>query len=116
MVLSARQPAGAPSADLTGTTVGRFLIQSRLGAGGMGEAYRAEDTSLKRSVVLKRIAPRLQEDLKYRARFLREAQCASGLSSPNIAGIYDVLDAGGQTFLVMEYVEGNTLRQRLGQP
>src|SRR5215471_15668920 len=99
-------------ADLTGQTVGRFAIRARLGTGGMGEVYRADDTRLKRSVALKRIAPRLRTDENYRRRFLREAQCASGLTNQHIAGVYDVLEDNGEIFLVMEYVEGITLRQR----
>ncbi len=102
--------------DLTGKTVGRFAIRARLGVGGMGEVYRADDTRLKRPVALKRIAPRLQADEIYRQRFLHEAQCASGLTSENVAGLYDVLEENGEIFLVMEYVEGQTLRQRLAQP
>ena len=115
------QPAPNPEslqevADLTGKTVGRFAIRARLGAGGMGEVYRADDTALKRPVALKRIAPRLQFDQSYRKRFLREAQCASGLTHPHIAGVYDVLEANGEIFVVMEFVEGETLRQRLSRP
>src|SRR2546428_910441 len=110
------QSVGPRDADLTGTTVGRFAIRARLGAGGMGEVYRAYDTALKRPVALKRIAPRLQSDEDYRRRFLREAQCASGLTDQHIAGLYDVLEANDQVFLVMEFVEGVTLRQRLSEP
>ncbi len=97
-------------------TVGRFAIRARLGAGGMGEVYRADDTRLKRPVALKRIAPRLRDDAQYRRRFLKEAERASGLSDHHIAGVYDVLDENGEIFLVMEYVEGATLRQRLREP
>src|SRR2546425_8482067 len=82
----------------------------------MGEVYRAYDTALKRPVALKRIAPRLQSDENYRRRFLHEAQCASGLTDQHIAGLYDVLEANDQVFLVMEYVEGVTLRQQLERP
>ncbi len=102
--------------DLTGKTVGRFAIRARLGAGGMGEVYRADDTRLKRAVALKRVAPRVQADQSYRERLLREAQCASGLTNQNVAGVYDVLEENGEIFLVMEYVEGQTFRQRLAEP
>src|SRR3990167_3087578 len=105
-----------PVADLTGTTVGRFSVRARLGAGGMGEVYRADDTKLKRSVALKRMAPHLRSDARYRQRFLKEAERASRLTDQHIAGLYDVLEEGGETFLVMEYVEGETLRQRLQRP
>jgi serine/threonine-protein kinase len=82
----------------------------------MGEVYRAEDTKLKRTVALKRISPRLNLDQHSRERFLREAECASRLNEPHIAGIYDVFEESGETFLVMEYVEGQTLRERMTQP
>ncbi len=102
--------------DLTGMTVGRFAIRARLGAGGMGEVYRADDTKLKRTVALKRISPRLRTDERYRQRFLKEAEHASRLSDQRIAGVYDVLEENDETFLVMEYVEGVTLRERLTGP
>ena len=102
--------------DLTGSTVGRFAVRARLGRGGMGEVYQAEDTKLKRTVALKRMAPRLQADEYYRRRFLKEAERASSLTHQHIADIYDVLEEDGEIFVVMEYVEGETLRQRLGKP
>lgn len=102
--------------DLSGTTLGRFAIRSRIGAGGMGEVYLAEDTALKRPVALKRIAHRLRSDERYRKRLLHEAECASRLSYEHIAGIYDVIEQSGETLLVMEYIEGETLRQRLTRP
>ncbi len=112
-----QQPASAePVQDLTGTMVGRFAIRARLGAGGMGEVYRADDTKLKRSVALKRIGPRLRTDEQYRRRFLKEAERASRLSDQHIARVYDVLEENAEIFLVMEYVEGQTLRQLLSQP
>ena len=82
----------------------------------MGEVYRADDPRLKRSVALKRVAPRLRADEHYRQRLLKEAEHASRLSDQRIAGIYDVLEESDETFLVMEYVEGVTLRDRLTGP
>ena len=102
--------------DLTGTSVRRFAIRARLGSGGMGEVYLADDTKLKRSVALKRMAPRVQADEHYRRRFLKEAESASRLSYEHIASVYDVFEENGEIFLVMEYVEGQTLRQRLASP
>ncbi len=102
--------------DLTGAQVGRFVIRSKLGAGGMGEVYYAEDTKLRRPVALKRVARRLGRDPEARQRILREAQRASALCSEYIAGIHDVIDENGELFVVMEYVEGQTLRQRLQRP
>ncbi|MCI0354105.1 MAG: tetratricopeptide repeat protein [Acidobacteria bacterium] len=104
------------SEDLTGTTIGRFAIRERLGAGGMGEVYLADDTTLKRRVAVKRLSSRLREDPRYHRRFLHEAERASALNSRHIAGIHDVLELGGHLYLVMEYVEGANLRHRLQQP
>jgi len=106
-----------PAADaLAGTTVGRFAISKRLGAGGMGQVYGAEDTTLKRSVAIKRMAPQASTTEADRKRLLKEAQRASALNHPNIGAIYDVVEHGGELWLVMEYVEGETLRRRLKQP
>jgi len=102
--------------DLTGTSVGRLVIRGRLGIGGMGQVYGAEDTTLKRQVAIKRMAARLRLDPRDRKRFLKEAERASALNHPNIAGIYDVVEDKGEILLVMEYIEGATLRQRLTQP
>ena len=95
---------------LTGTIAGRFTILKLLGVGGMGQVYQAEDTKLKRVVAIKRMAPRLQESESDRRRFLREAQQASALNHPNVAGIYDVIEERGEIFLIMEFVEGTPLR------
>jgi len=105
-----------PIHDLAGRRVGRFLVQGRIGAGGMGQVYRAEDTVLKRVVAIKRMAPKLQFDERDRERFLKEAQRASALNHPNIAAIYDVLEEQGEILLVMEYIEGHTLRERMLSP
>ena len=94
-----------------GSRLGRYEIRSKIGAGGMGEVYLAEDPTLKRLVALKRIAPAFRNDPEYRLRFTKEAQRASQLSDPRIAAIYDILEEQGELFLVMEYVEGRTLRQ-----
>jgi serine/threonine-protein kinase len=102
--------------DLTGKTVGRFAIEARLGAGGMGEVYRAVDTRLKRTVAIKRMSWRAGLTAEDHALFLREGQRASSLQHPNIASIYDVFEDGGEVLLVMEYVEGTTLRKAMGKP
>lgn len=102
--------------DLTGSTVGRFAIRSRLGAGGMGEVYYAEDTILRRTVALKRVARRVCTDPEARHRILREAQRASSLASEHIASIHDVIEEDGEIFVVMEHVKGDTLRARLQRP
>jgi len=116
--------SGAPKApipfplpeDLAGSRVGRFVVHSKLGKGGMGEVYYAEDTQLRRPVALKRVARRLGNDPDARRHILHEAQRASGLNSEHIASIHDVLETNGELFIVMEYVEGETLRQRLLRP
>jgi serine/threonine-protein kinase len=104
------------SNDLAGKIVGRFSIKGRIGAGGMGQVYRAEDTVLKRIVAIKRMAPQLQFEERDRDRFLKEAQRASALNHPNIAAVYDVMLEKGELLLVMEYVEGTTLRRRMQSP
>jgi len=105
-----------PQESLSGSVVGRFRIGERLGTGGMGEVYRAEDTKLKRTVALKRLAPSLRSDSLYRHRFLEEAERASRFSDSHVAAVYDVLEEQGEIFLILEYVEGENLRQRLRQP
>ena len=113
----AQRPVSFQTSErLTGTIVGRFAIRSALGHGGMGEVYLADDTKLRRPVALKRMAPRLQADEGNRRRFLHEARFASRLSNAHIAGIYDVIEEATETFLVMEYVDGETLRERLRRP
>jgi eukaryotic-like serine/threonine-protein kinase len=104
------------SKDLTGRSVGRFLIRCKLGAGGMGDVYYADDTVLRRPVALKRVTNKLGSDPHARQQILHEAQRASGLSSEHIAAVHDVLEEDGEILLVMEYVEGETLRQRLQRP
>ena len=102
--------------ELTGTIVGRFAIRGQLGVGGMGQVYLADDQMLKRAVAIKRMAPKWQFEERDRERFLKEAQRASALNHPNIAAIYDVLEDKGEILLVMEYIEGVTLRQRMTEP
>jgi eukaryotic-like serine/threonine-protein kinase len=102
--------------ELSGTVAGRFRVEARLGAGGMGEVYRAYDTRLQRTVAIKRMTWREGVTANDRALFLREGQKASGLNQGNIAAIYDVLEERGDVLLVMEYVEGSTLRDALGPP
>src|SRR5438067_3275637 len=108
-------PSSIPEESLSGTVVGRFRILERLGKGGMGEVYRAEDTRLKRSVALKRLSVSLRSDPLYRRRFEEEAERASCLNHAHIAAIYDVIEEQGEIFLVMEFVDGQNLRQRIQQ-
>ncbi len=96
-----------------GTRLGPYEILSPLGAGGMGEVYRARDTRLGRDVAIKVLPDLLSGDVDRLARFEREARLLAALSHSGIAAIYGVEDAGGATALVMELVEGPTLAERI---
>jgi TolB-like protein/Flp pilus assembly protein TadD len=96
-----------------GTRLGPYEILAPLGAGGMGEVYRARDTRLKRDVAVKVLPERLSGDREYRARFEREARAVAAISHPNILAIHDLGQDGGCFFLVTELLEGETLRVRL---
>jgi len=102
-----------PVDDLSGLQLGRFRVEARIGSGGMGQVYGAQDSVLKRLVAIKRMAPQLNESQVGRERFLKEAQRVSALNHPNIAAIYDVFEENGEVFLVMEFVQGTTIRQYL---
>jgi Tol biopolymer transport system component len=97
----------------SGTKLGPYEIQSPLGAGGMGEVYRARDPRLDRTVAIKVLPTHLNANPEIRARFEREAKAISGLQHPNICVLYDVGSQGDIDFLVMEYLEGETLYARL---
>ncbi len=100
-----------------GSTLAHYRIVSKLGAGGMGEVFLAEDTRLLRKVALKVLLPEVAADGDRLARFLLEARAASALSHPNAAHIYEIGEAKGLHFLAMEYIEGETLESRLhGEP
>src|SRR6204780_4211488 len=111
-----RAPTTAPRPDLSGTILGRLQVVARLGGGGMGEVWRAEDPKLRRTVAVKRVLASGTGNPTEAARLLREGQRLSALNHPNIAGVYDVLEQDGEIFLVMGHVEGQTLGQRLNQP
>ncbi|MEA2488852.1 MAG: eukaryotic-like serine/threonine-protein kinase, partial [Acidobacteriota bacterium] len=98
-----------------GSRVGPYEIVSLRGAGGMGEVYRARDTRLDRTVALKILPPGLSGNEELRARFEGEARAISALSHPNICALYDVGSDGGTEYLVMEFLEGETLAERLGR-
>src|ERR1700694_2581116 len=95
------------------TRLGPYEIVSAIGAGGMGEVYRAKDTRLNRTVAVKVLAKHLSSNPQSRERFDREAKAISSLSHPHICPLYDVGHQDGIDFLVMEYLEGETLAHRL---
>src|SRR5580698_9964366 len=96
-----------------GTKLGPYEIQSALGAGGMGEVYRARDTRLERTVAIKILPEHLSSNSELRARFEREARAVSSLNHPHICHLYDIGSQDGTAYLVMEYLEGETLAERL---
>jgi tetratricopeptide (TPR) repeat protein/tRNA A-37 threonylcarbamoyl transferase component Bud32 len=102
--------------DLVGSSVGRFAIMARLGYGGMGEVYLAEDCVLKRRVAMKSIKQGQIQNAESQLRLVKEAERASQLNDEHIARIHDIVEQDGSTFLIMEYVEGETLRDRLQEP
>ncbi|HSE24166.1 MAG TPA: protein kinase, partial [Pyrinomonadaceae bacterium] len=98
--------------SILGQAIGHYNIISRIGAGGMGEVYLAQDTKLDRKVAIKLLPGSLVADKQARKRLVREAQAAAKLDHPNICSVYEVGDEDGRTFIVMQYVEGETLDVR----
>ena len=108
----APDPDTAPRA---GALLGPYRLEERVGAGGMGEVFRATDTRLQRTVAVKMLHGRGPADPTARQRFRQEASAASALNHPNICTVHDVGEADGQPYLVMEYLEGETLAERLAR-
>jgi len=96
-----------------GTRLGPYTITVSIGAGGMGEVYKATDTRLNRTVAIKVLPQHVASDPDLKQRFEREAKTLAGVSHPHICPIHDVGNQDGIDFLVMEYLEGETLEQRL---
>jgi len=96
-----------------GSRIGPYLIETLLGAGGMGEVFRAVDTRLHRTVAIKVLPPEKFSDPEHQRRFLQEARAVSALNHPNIVVLYDISSHAGMDFLVMEYVRGKTLKDLL---
>src|SRR6476469_7987408 len=97
----------------SGTQLGRYEIRSLIGAGGMGEVYLAQDTSLNRRVALKVLPAEVASNQDRMRRFKQEATSAASLNHPNIAHIYAIGATNGLNFIAMEYVDGVTLRHKI---
>src|SRR5919199_642262 len=108
-------PRGVPPADMfsEGILIAHYRIIEPLGTGGMGAVYKAHDEKLQRVVALKVLPPESVAQPDRRRRFLQEARAASALNHPHILTVYEVGEADGKPYIAMEYVQGETLRQRL---
>jgi serine/threonine protein kinase/Flp pilus assembly protein TadD len=98
---------------MIGETVSHYKILEKLGEGGMGVVYKAQDTKLDRPVAVKFLPPHLSSSKENKARFIQEAKATAALNHPNILGVYDIDEQNGQMFFVMEYIQGHTLKSHI---
>ncbi len=100
---------------LVGQTINQYTVLEKLGEGGMGVVYKAQDSRLDRTVALKFLGSQLLGDAEAKARFLREAKAAAGLDHPNVCTVYEVGEADGTAFLAMALIEGESLEDRIAR-
>ena len=99
--------------SLIGTQIAHYLIEEKIGEGGMGIVYKAEDTKLKRKVALKFLKPEALGNEQEKARFIREAQTAAALDHPNICTIFEVNEFEGQTYIAMAFIDGQNIDEKV---
>jgi len=98
---------------MTGKTISHYKILEKIGEGGMGVVYEAEDTKLRRTVALKFLPPELMRDKEAKERFVQEAQAAAALDHPNICTVYEINEVEDQTFISMAYIKGQSLKEKM---